>query len=521
MTASADANMGSERGTGPLLGRTAAGAGLAGVLSGAVALGTAEVLRRLVPRPSLVLAVGEVVISKVPAGVADTAIAMFGRNDKTVLVIGITVVSLVLAAAVGIAARRRHWVAPVGFGLAAAAGIGAGISRSSAAPLATVLVGVGGAGAGVLCLRGLLNPRRRPAEAVDSRRRFLRVGAAAAGAGVVAAAAGRRLAQRVHLGTDPGDVRLASPAAPRPQPGRSATVDVPGVSPLFTSNRSFYRIDTALIVPRVDISAWRLGVTGMVARPFALSYRELSALPQIEADITISCVSNDVGGDLVGTARWQGILLTDLLQRARSRPGANQVVGRSLDGWTAGFPTALALDGRRAMVALGMNGNPLPLDHGFPARLVVPGLYGYVSATKWLHQIELTTFEAFDGYWVPRGWAKDGPIKITSRIDVPRPGASLRAGRLPVAGVAWAPHRGIARVEVSVDGGPWVDAALADAVGDDAWRQWRYQWDAGPGAHELRVRATDRAGQVQVGTHSPLKPSGATGYHIIRVRVHA
>ena len=223
----------------------------------------------------------------------------------------------------------------------------------------------------------------------------------------------------------------------------------------------------------------------------------------------------------VGNARWQGVPLAAVLERAGVQSGATQVVGRSIDGWTAGFPTVLALDGRSALVALGMNGSPLPLAHGFPARLVVPGLYGYVSATKWLHSIELTTLEALDGDWVPRGWAKEAPIKTTSRIDVPRGGTTVPAGRIAVGGVAWAPHRGIARVEVSVDGGPWAEASLADALGPDSWRLWRHDWDATPGVHQLRVRATDGGGRLQVGAHSPIKPDGATGYHDVRVTVTA
>jgi len=325
------------------------------------ALGAAEVLARLVPRPSLILEVGEVVISKVPAGVADRVIGMFGRNDKAVLVVGIAAVSLLLGAVIGSLSRRRYWVAAVGYGMSAAAGVLAGVARSPAAPLATVAVGAGGAAAGLLSLQWMLGRLigPRPAtDVVDSRRQVLRVGGAAVVAAVLATAAGRRLAQRVRLGADPGDVRLSPPSVALPQPGRATSIGVDGVSPLFTPNRSFYRIDTALIVPRVDIDAWRLNISGLVERPLMLSYRQLGEMPQVEADITISCVSNEVGGDLVGAARWQGVPLADLLRQAGVLSGATQVVGRSLDGWTAGFPTSLALDGRTALVALGMNGRP-------------------------------------------------------------------------------------------------------------------------------------------------------------------
>ena len=230
-------------------------------------------------------------------------------------------------------------------------------------------------------------------------------------------------------------------------------------------------------------------------------------------------MSNEVGGRLIGTARWQGVPLQDLLDRAGVQPGATQLVGRSVDGFTAGFPTAALADGRPALVALGMDGQPLPLRHGFPARLVVPGLYGYVSATKWLEALELTTLEGFDGYWVPRGWAKEAPIKISGRIDVPRAGQRVVAGRQAVAGVAWAPTRRISRVEVQVDDGPWAAADLGPELSADSWRQWRWAWDATPGEHVLRVRAYDGAGEVQDARHRPPPPDGATGLHRITVQV--
>ena len=257
----------------------------------------------------------------------------------------------------------------------------------------------------------------------------------------------------------------------------------------------------------------------MVDEPFELTYDELLALPLVERHITLSCVSNQVGGSLVGTAKWLGVRLADLLARAGVQPGATQLVGRSVDRFTVGFPVAIATDGRDALVAVGMNGEPLPAPHGFPARLVIPGLYGYVSATKWLKEIELTTFEAFDAYWVQRNWSRDGPVKVQSRIDVPRDFSRVKAGTHTVAGVAWAPHRGIGRVEVRVDQGPWRDAALGPALGDDSWRQWSSPWKAVPGTHQIAVRATTGDGEVQTATrHSPF-PDGATGHHQIEVRV--
>ena len=343
---------------------------------------------------------------------------------------------------------------------------------------------------------------------------------AAGGAAVLlAGAAGLRRA----LGGSSARASIVLPeAAGGPAPLGSASEgfrEVAGLSPLVTPNRDFYRIDEALMVPSVNLDTWRLAVTGMVDGPFELSYDDLLGLSLVERHITLSCVSNQVGGSLVGTAKWLGVRLGDLLARAGVQPGATQVVGRSVDGFTVGFPVEAATDGRDALVAVGMNDEPLPGGHGFPARLVVPGLYGYVSATKWLKEIELTTFEAFDPYWVKRNWSRNGPVKVQSRIDVPREYGRVAAGARTVAGVAWAPHRGVGRVEVRIDQGPWHEAALGPALGDDAWRQWSLPWDATPGEHVIATRATTGDGEVQTATkHSPF-PDGATGHHEITVRV--
>jgi DMSO/TMAO reductase YedYZ molybdopterin-dependent catalytic subunit len=298
-----------------------------------------------------------------------------------------------------------------------------------------------------------------------------------------------------------------------------ADLDIDGVAPFVTPNGDFYRIDTALFVPQVRTEGWTLRVHGMVDRELELTFDDLLGRELVEADVTLACVSNEVGGDLIGNARWLGARLDELLREAGVQRGATQLVPRSRDGFAAGFPTEVALDGREALVAVGMNGEPLPLRHGFPARLVVPGLYGYVSATKWLTEIELTTWDAFDSYWVRRGWAKEAPIKTQSRIDTPRSGASLRPGRVAVAGVAWAQGRGIEAVEVQVDDGPWRPARLAAAVGDDTWRQWVYEWDAEAGDHVLAVRATDGTGETQPEERVAPIPDGATGWHTIEVSV--
>jgi DMSO/TMAO reductase YedYZ molybdopterin-dependent catalytic subunit len=301
---------------------------------------------------------------------------------------------------------------------------------------------------------------------------------------------------------------------------RGAALDVPGLTPYLTRNRDFYRVDTALRVPDVPVDRWSLQVHGRVDRTLELSYPDLLRLPLTERRITLTCVSNPVGGDLLGNATWTGVPVSDLLREAGIRPGADAVRSRSADGWTAGTPLAALLDERRgALVAVAMNGEPLPLEHGFPARLVVPGLYGYVSATKWLVDLEVTRFADFEAYWTSRGYAARAPIKTGSRIDVPRPFARLDAGRVVVAGVAWAQDRGIARVEVRVDDGPWQQAELAAEDGVDTWRQWRWEWDAASGRHTLQVRATDATGETQTSRRAPIAPDGATGRHSVNVSV--
>jgi DMSO/TMAO reductase YedYZ molybdopterin-dependent catalytic subunit len=295
---------------------------------------------------------------------------------------------------------------------------------------------------------------------------------------------------------------------------------VDGISALITPNERFYRIDTALLVPRPNIDTWRLSISGMVDRQFELTYDELLAMPIHEQYVTIACVSNEVGGNLVGNALWSGVRLKELLDQAGVQPAATQIVGRAVDGFTVGFPTAWAIaDDRESLVAVAMNGKPLPADHGFPARLIVPGLYGYVSATKWLAEIELTTLDAFDAYWIPLGWAKEAPILTQSRIDTPRDGASVEGGTVPVAGVAWAPDRGIAAVEVQVDDSGWQPAEISAPISDATWVQFVFPWSATEGEHTIRVRATDGDGVVQTDEQSRPDPDGARGHHTIRVRV--
>jgi DMSO/TMAO reductase YedYZ molybdopterin-dependent catalytic subunit len=316
-------------------------------------------------------------------------------------------------------------------------------------------------------------------------------------------------------------VRIPTPSAapPMPTPAVATDLKIAGLTPYRTPNDDFYRIDTALIVPKIEAEDWRLRIHGMVDREIELTLDEILARPLVERDITLACVSNEIGDNLIGNATWTGVLIKPLLEEAGIREGADQLLSRSSDGFTAGTPLAVLMDGRDAMLAVTMNGEPLPLKHGFPVRMVVPGLYGYVSATKWLVDMKVTTFDADEGYWIPRGWARRAPIKTMSRIDTPGHGRRLTEGTVPIAGVAWAQHKGVERVEVRVDDGPWVPAQLAGEHSIDTWRQWVYRWDATRGSHTIAVRATDKTGYTQTSRERPPIPDGATGWHTVDVTV--
>ncbi len=298
------------------------------------------------------------------------------------------------------------------------------------------------------------------------------------------------------------------------------SLDVPEISPIITPNEDFYLIDTALSAPQVNLEEWTLRVTGLVENPYEITFDELLTRPLVERYVTLSCVSNSVGGSLVGHAKWLGVPLSLILDEAGLLPEAEQIVGRSVDGFTVGFPSTIPYDGRDALVAVGMNDEPLPIEHGFPVRLVVAGLYGYVSATKWLSELELTTWDGFDAYWVPRGWSKEAPVKTQSRIDTPRDGR-VAPGPRSIAGVAWAPHRGIDKVEVRIGDGSWREAELSTEISDNSWRQWKVDWDPLPGRYKLQVRATDGEGVTQTDLRLPPAPDGATGWHTIDVTVTA
>ncbi len=511
-------------------GRASKGVGVAtGLIVAGVAIGAAHLVAGIVnPQASPIVTVGQTAIDGTPEWLKSFAIRTFGERDKDVLLAGIGLVLVAAAIALGIASVRRPWTAFAGLFAFGAIGAAAALTRPTARP-ADALPAVAGAAVGAIALLALARagPQRQEEARAEGhradgrefdRRRFLLTGAAGVAVAFVAGGAGNLLARRFRADASRAAVRIPTPAS-RASPPTSAELRVPGLGPFFTPNERFYRVDTALLVPAVMTEDWRLRVHGMVDHEITLDYEQLLSRPLIERDITLTCVSNPVGGRYAGNARWIGAPLRDLLLEAGPDPDADQILSRSVDGFTLGTPTAVAMDGRDALLAVAMNGEPLPLEHGFPVRMVVPGLYGYVSATKWVVDIELSTFDAFDPYWIQRGWAERAPIKTMSRIDTPTPFTELRVGEVAIAGVAWAQHVGIERVEVSVDGGPWATAELAAETTVDTWRQWIYRWGARPGDHRLRVRATDATGVTQTAERTEPFPNGATGHHEIVVRV--
>ncbi|MFF2524342.1 molybdopterin-dependent oxidoreductase [Streptomyces liangshanensis] len=534
-----------------------AAAASSGLVAGLAALCVAELVSVAVrPEASPVTAVGGAFIDRTPPWLKEFAVRNFGTDDKLVLQLGILAVLGLFALAAGVFAARRRVAGSAVVLVFGAVGAWAAVERPDG-HLPDAWPSVVGAvvAAGVLyLLAGTLAPRTAPVAPSDGepaggpgsdggpgsvpsvlgsvpgsfdRRNFVVAASAAVAASAVAGGVGRRLnsSELAKAAATREDIVLPRPASPaRPVPA-GADLGVPGLSAFTTPSKDFYRVDTALVVPRVDASAWRLRIHGKgVTRPLTVGFDDLLRRELIERDITLTCVSNEVGGPYVGNARWIGVRLADLLREAGVRPPsgggpADQLVARSVDGMTIGSPVETVMDGRDAMLALGMNGEPLPFAHGFPVRMLVPGLYGYVSACKWIQDLELTTFDSYDAYWVKRTWSREAPIKTESRIDTPRPFASPKAGRVPVAGVAWAQHRGIARVEVRVDGGAWQTARLAEETGRDTWRQWMWEWPATSGSHTLEVRATDRDGSTQTERRVGTVPNGATGWHSVVVAV--
>ncbi|MGW4161329.1 molybdopterin-dependent oxidoreductase [Streptomyces sp. NPDC004788] len=508
-------------------------AALGGLAAGYAGLAVAALVADLVrPEAGPIAAVGDWVVDRSPTGVKEWAIRTFGENDKTVLEAGIMVLLAVLAALIGLLALRSMPAAALVVAALGVVGLLAAVTRPDSTSAADALPSLAGAAACAAVLyvltRRLTVPR--PAATAPDRRGFL-----LAGAGVVAGATGTLFLARgvgatrsENAGASRDALRLPRPASPAPAVPRGAQLPVDGISPFVTPNGDFYRVDTALVVPRLDATSWRLRVHGTgVPRERVFTLPELMRREVVERDVTLACVSNEVGGSLVGNARWLGVRLADLLRECGVRPPsqggpADQIVARSADGMTIGSPVETVMDGRDALLAFGMNGEPLPFAHGFPVRMVVPGLYGYVSACKWITSIELTTFAAYDAYWVPRGWAAQAPVKTESRIDTPKAFSKVTAGPAPVAvaGVAWAQHRGISRVQVRIDDGPWQDAELGAEDSRDTWRQWVYRWHPTPGKHTLTVRATDGTGTVQTEQRADTMPDGATGWHSIEVTAH-
>jgi DMSO/TMAO reductase YedYZ molybdopterin-dependent catalytic subunit len=545
-----------------------------GVITAFVALGVAQLVAGITgPQGSPVVAVGGAAIDNTPAPVKNFAISAFGANDKTVLVAGILVVLAVFAALIGVAAMRRLGYGLAGLGVFALIGLVAAATRPDFSPIDVVPVLIGAA-AGAFAMTRLVRaaaatgqaasaalapadptgpragsatptagadddsagpgavepagaswvpsgpPPASTAPAPPARRAFLITGSVAVGVGAASLLIGQRLAgPSSAVAQARTTLRLPRPAHPAPPLPAGSDLGIQGLSPFITPNGPFYRVDTAIILPEIDPATWQLRIHGMVAREITITFDDLLKMPLTEDYITLCCVSNPVAGPYIGNAKWLGASLARLLRSAGIRSGASQLLCTSTDGFTSGTPVQTVMDGRDALLAVAMNGKPLPVAHGFPARMVVPGLYGYVSACKWVTDINVTTFADAQGYWVPRGWSQQAPIKTESRIDVPNGSGTVPAGRTQVAGVAWAQHKGIDAVEVRADRGPWHHARLAAVPGIDTWRQWVWDWDATPGSHLIEARATDATGYTQTAVQAPPEPNGASGYPMVSVSV--
>jgi DMSO/TMAO reductase YedYZ molybdopterin-dependent catalytic subunit len=546
--------------------RAAMGA-VAGVLAGGAALGVGQFVAGLTGASSSpVVAVGQLQIDFTPPWLKNWAITHFGSDDKLVLVTGILVVLGLFAAFVGIIATRRLAYGMAGLGIFAAVGLTAAATRPTAtfgsmlptlAAIATAVVvllvlerrippapaaeeaeavtapatpAVAGDELAAPDLPGAVldvpAPTRQPwasrAPAADlepRRRSFLAAGTATIGIAAVAGLAGRQLAERSSVAKYIKALRIPAPVKTVPPLPAGVNLNVPGISPFVTSNANFYRVDTAIVLPQVDPNSWQLRIHGMVGKEITLTFDDLIKRPLIEDYITLCCVSDPVEGPYISNALFLGASLASVLREAGIKAGADQLMCTSVDGFTSGTPIQTVMDGRDALLAVAMNGQPLPVAHGFPARMVVPGLYGYVSATKWVTDIEVTTFAGNYAYWAQRGWSQQAPIKTESRIDVPNGNGPLKAGTVTVAGVAWAQHKGIDAVEVQIDKGPWHVARLAEVPGIDCWRQWAWDWEATSGNHVISARATDDTGYTQTSVQEPPDPNGASGYPQVQVTV--
>jgi DMSO/TMAO reductase YedYZ molybdopterin-dependent catalytic subunit len=523
---------------------TCAGAA-SGLLAGASGVAIGQLVAAITrPESAPLITVGGTIVDATPTPLKEFAIRQFGTNDKLVLMLSIGAGLTAFAALVGVLGVRHRRLGQAGAAVFGLIGIAAAITRPAHQSLDILPAVVGGVTAvavlGFLLTRFAASTRAAENQAANQadasqpaanradavtgdaetpsgpgtgRRTFLQAGGLVALAAAAVTAGGYTLSgvRTAGAGKLRDAVRLPRPASPA-----GARSTSPG---FYTATKDFYRVDTALTVPRVDPAGWRLRIHGMVDHPSTLDFDTLTARPAIERDITLNCVSNEVGGPYIGTARWLGIPLAPLLRAAGIHSEADQIVARSVDGMTIGTPLSTALDGRDTMLAVAMNGEPLPLEHGFPVRMLTPGLYGYVGACKWITDLELTRFDAYDTYWVRRRWASRAPVKTASRIDRPQPLATVSAGLVRVAGVAWAQHRGIRTVEVQVDDGPWRPARLLAPPSIDTWVQWTYDWAATKGEHQLRVRATDGTGRVQTQQRAGTFPNGASGWHTVALTV--
>jgi len=490
--------------------RRLAFAGAVAALAGtaAAALLTSVLNARVTP----IQAVAEVVIARTPGSVAEALIQLVGRNDKSFLAGGITIAIVLLGALAGVLTARRKAYGFLVFVAMGVVALLALLSRPDFTPYSVLPLALGVL-VWVVLLEFLTSAAAPRPTLETSRRKFLLSAGGVAVAAVVLGVGGRWVGrsrraveaarQRLHLPVSRGVV----PA------GADEAVSLPGLAPWRTSDLDFYRIDTAVVLPAVDPHTWRLRIHGMVDREVTVSYRDLLDRKLTEAWVTLCCVSNPVGGDLIGNAWWSGVRIADLLDEAGVHPDADAVMQTSADGWTCGTPVQALTDGRNAMLAVAMNGRALPIEHGFPVRVVVPGLYGFVSATKWLVDLEVTRFDRFQAFWTRHGWSAKGPVKTQSRVEVPRGGVEVPAGPVRVGGHAWAQHTGIAAVEYRLDGHRWQRAELGRVPGNDTWVQWSGTVNAGSGRHTVTVRATDRSGYTQTAVRTDVVPDGATGWH--------
>ncbi|MFI6040577.1 molybdopterin-dependent oxidoreductase [Nocardia sp. NPDC051321] len=540
----------------------------AGIVSAAVTLGVAELLAAFFGPDSAPLnALGATVVDHTPDGAREWAITTFGTSDKIVLYACMAVVAVLVAGLAGALERTSRAAGSTVLALFGVVATIVAVGRTSAAGALPTIIGVA---VGIYALRVLTRRIDEAAEVSDKavaearaehaaaqpavvsdetrstetdpdaatstvtadpaeagraaaapeRRQVLQGLLVVGGLAVVTGVGGRLLGtRRRDVSGERAAVELPQPTAPEVPIAPGADLRVPGLTPYLTSNEDFYRIDTALIVPQLSKDDWSLRIHGMVDREIRLTWADLANRPVLERLVTLACVSNPVNGDLIGNARWLGYRLDELLAEAGPHPDADMMLSHSTDGFTAGTPLSALTDGRDAMLAVGMNGEPLPVAHGYPARLVVPGLYGYVSATKWVTELEITRFDRATAYWTRRGWSAMGPIKTGTRIDTPHARGRIKQGPNTIAGVAWAQHRGIRAVEVQIDNGNWQPARLADELSIDTWRQWTYDWDATPGPHTLRARSTDGSGATQTADRADVVPDGATGYPTLTIQV--